>query len=168
MLDIIPATQREIKNALRKAINAAASSARKMAIDEIGTQTGLGRSFVRDKIRLNRTSQTSMTAEVLATKTRVSLEHYNPNIVYRGTRGSIYIDFSMLRGQELIGHRTFSNPSKGTIKRRKGSKAYPIYSPRGPSVSHHWDRISDSIKQKANADLVNLFTAKLEAQINKR
>lgn len=168
VLEYIPATQAEIKRALRNAVNATASNARKMAIDKIGSQTGLGKELVKEKTRVKGTTQDSMVAEVHATKTRISLEQYKPTIIFRGTRGSVYIDYSMLRGQELIAHRTFSNPAKGKIRRRKGAKAYPIYSPSGPSVSHHWDRISEEIKNKANENLVRLFTEKLEKQIAKR
>ena len=153
---------------MRNAVNATASNARKLAIGRIGSETGLGKDFVRAKTRVKGTTQTEMTAEVLATKTRPSIEQYNPSVLYQGTRGSVYADVSMMRGKELIAFRTFSNPVSGKIWRRKGAKAYPISRPSSPSVAHHWNRISAEIKDKANSELVRLFKEKLDAQINKR
>lgn len=142
--------------------------ARKTAISRIGAETGLGKNYVKEKTRVKGTTQTEMTAEVLATKTRPSIEQYNPSVLYQGYRGSVYADISMLRGKELIKHRTFSNPSSGKIWRRKGPKTYPISHPSAPSVAHHYSRISDDVKRQANADLVRLFKEKLEKQIAKR
>lgn len=164
----LSATHTEIKRALRNSINSTATNARKFAINEISTKTALTKEFVEKKIRVKRTTEDNLTAEVLANSRRIPLKQYDPSITYQGTRGSVFADYSMLRDKELIGNRTFANPSSNRVFRRKGTKAYPIYSPTGPSITHHWTRIGDDAAQQANDELLKLFINRLRAQIRKR
>lgn len=153
---------------MRNSINSTALNARKLAISEISTKTALEKDVVEKKTRVKRTKQDSMIAEVLATKSRLPLKLYDPTITYQGTRGSVYVDYSMLREKELMGNRTFANPKNDKIRRRKGPKTYPIFSPTGPSVAHHWSRIATDITNQANDELLKVFVDKLRAQIKKR
>ena len=108
-------------------------------------------------------------AKVNANKARVPLTQYSPKITFNGTRGTVHADVSMLRQRQVISNKTFANPKNPTkIMRRRGKKAYPVFSPTGPSVVHHWTRIKDETIKIANELLVKNFTEKLQAQIEKR
>lgn len=106
---------------------------------------------------------------MLASTKRPPLTDYAFSVSFKGSRGTVSSDISMLRNVQVIQNNTFVNPkNRMKIMRRKGVKAYPVTLPTGPSVSHQFDRITNDLVKEGNEFLVKSFVDKLEAQINKR
>jgi hypothetical protein len=170
ILEYIPALQKEIDRALRNAVNATATLAKKEAISRIVGNIGMAKKDVSSRIIATPSTQTDLTAKVSASTRRLPLRYYNPSVTYSGTRGTVTADVSMIRGEQVITGGVFVNPKSGLKKifRRVGKKAYPIMNATGPSMSHQFERIKPELIALSNENLLTLFETKLQAQIQKR
>lgn len=167
VIDNFKVTRQELKRGLRNSVNQVISNARKIAVKRISEETGLAAKTVRNNLRQESAKQESFNAKLYATTTRKTISAYKPSLSFKGSRGTISADISMLRQKQEIGNRAFATKSK-KLFRRLGNTAYPIVIATGPSVEHQYSRIAQEIIEEINRDLIAIVSEKFIAQLKKR
>jgi len=162
------ATAKELKNAKRNAVSTTATFARKQAVNEIISNTPLDKDFVKDLFSIRRPKQNEDFSEVTASKKRIPIKEYQPDISYNKTRGTVTADISVLRDKQVLGNRVFANPVNDKIRRRTTPKRLPISNVTGPSINHHFGRVLPNLIPTIDEFLLKSFEEKLEKQFNKR
>ena len=156
----------EIRRISKSAVNATAKALKSLAVNEITSNTGL----VAEKIEKQITTETNdEVATVIFSRSRIPLLRYSPTVSFRGSRGTVSADISMLRGVQIVGNRVFANPKKPKVpfKRKEDKKALPISLATGPSVAHHSRRILIDLIWSGEEDLMKRFTSRLENAIKR-
>lgn len=166
--DYFLATEKELQNAKRNAVSSAATFARKQAVNEIISKTPLDKDSVKDSFSIRRPKQNEDFSEVTASKKRIPIKNYQPEISYNGTRGTVHADISTLRDKQTLTGRVFANPKNSKIRRRLTPKRFPISNVTGPSINHHFGRILQNIIPTIDDFLLKAFEEKLQKQFNKR
>lgn len=166
--DYFLATAKELQNAIRNAVSASATFARKQAVNEIVANTPLDKDLVKDSFSIRRPKQNEDYSEVTASKKRIKIENYKPDISYNKTKGTVSADISVLRDKQTLTGRVFSNPVNDKIRRRTTPKRFPISNVTGPSINHHFGRVLPDLIPTIDDFLMKSFEEKLEKQFNKR
>lgn len=162
------ATEKELKNAKRNAVSSTATFARKQAVEIIISKTPLDKDFVKDSFIIKRPKQNEFFSEVIASKKRIPIKSYQPDISYNKTRGTVFADISVIRDKQTLSGRVFANPVNDKIRRRTTPKRLPISNVTGPSVNHHFGRIISELISPIDDFLFKSFEKKLEKQFKKR
>ncbi|MEI2780945.1 MAG: hypothetical protein V9H25_06640 [Candidatus Competibacter sp.] len=155
----------EIRRISKSAVKATAQALKEMAIDDITSATGLEENRI---YKLITTTTSDEIASVIFSRYRIPLVRYTPTISFRGSRGTVSADISMLRGTQVIGNRVFANPKFPKVPfKRKGDTAKPFSLATGPSVAHHARRIKIDLIRAGEEDLLKRFSKRLENAIKR-
>ncbi len=156
----------EIRRISKSAVKATAKALKDMAIDDISSGTGLEEDRIEKQISITTTDEI---ASVIFSRSRIPLLRYSPTMSFKGSRGTVSADISMLRGIQPIGNRVFANPKRPKVpfRRQKDKEAYPISLATGPSVAHHSRRILIDLIRSGEEDLMKRFSTRLENAIKR-
>lgn len=164
----LPLLNEEIGRIIGSSVNATAKFLKDEATKQISSNTGLDAERVEKGITIikaseSRTGNTGQeTATVSASGKRLMLINYDPAMSFIASRGTVSADISMLRSIQVIKQNTFANPSRPRLAlKRKTEQAYPLSATTGPSIGHHFDRITPSLIKIGEEDLSKRFSTRI-------
>lgn len=154
LLGYLGGTEKQVKQALMRAINRVASKAKTLSKRAITKQAALKDRFVGEKLKLKKAEPhlEGLWAEISTPKKGLSLSHYKHAQAFergRGKKGKrAGVRVTVKPGVTKVIKKAFL--IKGSIKMRYGGRVHTLF---GPSVSQIWNKTRETLRPELNHDL---------------
>jgi hypothetical protein len=152
LLGYLGGTEKQVNQALMRAVNRVASKAKTISKRAITKQAALKDRFVGEKLSLTKASPGNLEAVIHTPKKGLSLSHYKHAQAFergRGKKGKrAGVRVTVKPGITKIIKKAFL--MKGSIKMRYGGRMHTLF---GPSVSQIWNKTRETLRPELNHDL---------------